>query len=57
MPAGSVVEGTTTTVIGSEAEEAGPLPRDDASDQAILNNNANKGEIIYTKTFEIRYSK
>ncbi|CAH0057509.1 unnamed protein product [Clonostachys solani] len=58
IPAGGVVEGTTTTtVVGSEAEEAGPLPRDDASDQAILNNNANKGEIMYTKTFEIRYSK
>jgi hypothetical protein len=57
MPAGGVVEGTTTTVVGSEVEEAGTLPRDDASDQQILNNNANKGDIMYTKTFEIRYSK
>lgn len=57
MPAGGVVEGTTTTVVGSEVEEAGTLPRDDASDQQILNNNADKGEIMYTKTFEIRYSK
>ncbi|CAH0024988.1 unnamed protein product [Clonostachys rhizophaga] len=57
MPVGGVVEGTTTTVVGSEVEEAGTLPRDDSSDQEILNNNANQGEIMYTKTFEIRYSK